>query len=245
MVSSIPRAPRLSDEVARRLGDAIRAGGFEPGQRLPSEKELAQRFRVSRMVIREAMSRLKSDELVETRQGLGAFVKADPGKGLFRLGAAATSQGSLRHIFQLRTVVEGAAAALAATHARPDDLEAMTGAIADLRADLEAGLDGAEADRRFHQAIAAACGNPYLESFLAFLGANLREVIAHARANTRERHPDRIAAVQSEHEAVLAAVAARAPDQAETAMRAHLSQAQERLGLGAENGSQAMRETAP
>ncbi|MEW6256599.1 MAG: FadR/GntR family transcriptional regulator [Pseudomonadota bacterium] len=232
MVTSIARAPRLSDEVAARLGDAIRAGVFAAGQRLPSEKELSERFAVSRMVIREAMSRLKSEELVETRQGLGAFVKTDPGKALYRLGEPALSPAGLRHIFQLRVAVEGAAASLAAVHADAQAIAAIAQAIADLRADLEAGQDGAEADRRFHQAVAAASKNPYLESFLAFLGANLREVIALARANTRERHPDHIAAVQLEHEAVLEAVAAHAPQRAESAMRAHLSRAQERLGLG-------------
>lgn len=240
MSLEIPRAPRLSDEVARRLGDAIRGGAFAPGERLPSEKELAERYAVSRMVIREAMSRLKSDELVETRQGLGAFVKAEPGKALFRLEPGRASHGELRHIFQLRIAVEGAAAALAAMHAGDEHLAAMGDALADLRADIAAGLDGAEADKRFHQAIAAASGNPYFESFLAFLGANLREVISHARANTMARHPGGVAAVQSEHEAVLAAVTARSPHQAESAMRAHLSQAQERLGLGGKGGTTAV-----
>ncbi len=244
MVLSIPRAPRLSDEVASRLGEAIRAGDFAAGQRLPSEKELSERFAVSRMVIREAMSRLKSDELVETRQGLGAFVKADPGKGLFRLAEPALSPSGLRHIFQLRVAVEGAAASLAAVHADAPAIAAIEKAIEELRADLEAGLDGAEADRRFHQAVAAASKNPYLESFLAFLGANLREVIALARSNTRERYPDHIAAVQLEHEAVLEAVAAHAPQRAERAMRAHLSQAQERLGLSGHD-EPAERESVP
>ena len=59
-IGSIVRAPRLSDEVARQLGAAIRGGDFLPGSRLPSEKELAERFDVSRMVVREAMSRLKA-----------------------------------------------------------------------------------------------------------------------------------------------------------------------------------------
>lgn len=228
----VKRAPRLSDEVARQLGGAIRSGKFAPGDRLPSEKELAEQFEVSRMVVREAMSRLKSDALVETRQGLGAFVSAEPGKGLFRLEAQGPSADDLHNIFQLRVAVEGAAASLAAVNATPAEVATMQQALLDLDADIAAGRDGIEPDNRFHAAIAGASRNPYFDRFLAFLGANLREAIAHARANTRVRHPDRIVPVQREHERVLAAIRQRDAAEAEAAMRAHLSCAMERLGLG-------------
>lgn len=114
--TSVSRAPRLSDEVARQLTAAIRSGEFAPGAPLPSEKELAERFEVSRVVVREAMSRLKSDELIDTRQRLGAFVAAEPGRGLFRLEPDPAVK-DLHDIFQLRVAVEGAAAGLAAVRA--------------------------------------------------------------------------------------------------------------------------------
>lgn len=232
MTFSIRRAPALSAEVARSLSDAIRSGALAPGDRLPSEKELAERYAVSRMVVREALSRLKSDALVESRQGLGAFVAAEPGKGLFRLEADASTRASLRHVFQLRVAVEGAAAGLAAVQASDAHRAAVARALDDLRADIAAGRDGIEADNSFHEAIARASGNPYFERFLSFLGASLREVIAHARVNTRARHPGRIMAVQAEHEAVLAAITAADAPGAEAAMRTHLSNAMERLGFG-------------
>ncbi len=236
-IGSVIRSPRLSDEVARQLGAAIRDGDFAPGTRLPSEKELAERFDVSRMVVREAMSRLKSDELVETRQGLGAFVSAEPGKGLFRLAPDPAATRDLRDIFQLRVAVEGAAAGLAALHANPSERTALRKSLRDLATAIAAGEDGVDADNRFHATIATASRNPYFGRFLGFLGANLHAAIAKARSNTAALHPDRILAVQAEHEAVFAAVDRRDAAAAEAAMRAHLSAAMERLGLGAFAGS--------
>jgi GntR family transcriptional repressor for pyruvate dehydrogenase complex len=236
-IGSIVRAPRLSDEVARQLGAAIRSGEFLPGARLPSEKELAERFDVSRMVVREAMSRLKSDELIETRQGLGAFVSAEPGRGLFRLQSAPAAVKDLHDIFQLRVAVEGAAAGLAAVSANRSELAAMRGSLRDLKTAIAAGEDGVEADNRFHAAIAQASRNPYLGRFLTFLGANLHGAIARARSNTAARHPESILAVQAEHEAILAAIEQRDALGAEAAMRGHLSAAMERLGLGPFAGS--------
>ena len=229
----VARAPRLSEVVADRLGAAIRDGDFAPGERLPTEKELAERYEVSRMVVREAMSRLRSESLVETRQGLGAFVTAEPGKDLFRLDADTEAAGNLRHVFQLRIAVEGTAARLAAINGGPDDHDEMRRALHRLKQDIALGRDGTDADSSFHAAIARASGNPYMLRFLAFLGANLRGAIAQARSNTAERLPDRILIVEAEHEAVLAAIVDGNPAAAEQAMRHHLGSAMERLGLGA------------
>ena len=85
------------------------------------------------MVVREAMSRLKSDELVDTRQGLGAFVSAEPGRGLFRLEPDPAVVKDLHDIFQLRVAVEGAAAGLAAVRANRSELAAMRACLRDMK----------------------------------------------------------------------------------------------------------------
>jgi GntR family transcriptional repressor for pyruvate dehydrogenase complex len=236
-IASIVRAPRLSDEVARQLGAAIRGGDYLPGARLPSEKELAERFDVSRMVVREAMSRLKSDELIETRQGLGAFVSAEPGRGLFRLQPDPAVVEDLHGIFELRVAVEGTAAGLAAVRANRRELTAMRASLRDMNVSIAGAADDIEADNRFHATIARASRNPYFDRFLTFLGANLHGAIAEARANTAVRHPASVRAVQAEHEAVFAAIERRDAVGAEAAMRGHLSAAMERLGLGPFTGA--------
>ncbi len=236
-ITSVTRAPRLSDEVARQLTAAIRTGEFAPGARLPSEKELAERFDVSRMVVREAMSRLKSDELIDTRQGLGAFVSAEPGRGLFRLEPDPAAVKDLHDIFQLRVAVEGAAAGLAAVRANRSELAAMRACLRDMKTAIAGKEDDIEADNRFHATIAQASRNPYFDRFLTFLGANLHGAIAKARSNTAARHPESVLAVQAEHEAVFAAIEQRDAPAAEAAMRGHLSAAMERLGLGPFTGA--------
>jgi GntR family transcriptional repressor for pyruvate dehydrogenase complex len=228
----VERAPRLSEIVARRLAATIRTGGFVPGQKLPTEKELAERYEVSRVVVREAMSQLRSEGLVDTRQGLGAFVAAEPEKALFRLDEDADAKGNLRHIFQLRIAIEGTAARLAAINAKPADIDEMRAALASLKEAIENQRDGTDADSRFHAAIAHASSNPYLSRFLAFLGANLRAAIGQARSNTAAHLPDRVMLVEAEHEAVMSAIAAGDGPAAELAMRRHVCNAMERLGLG-------------
>lgn len=228
------RTQRLPDLVAEQIRKAIDGGEFLPGARLPTEKDMAERFGVSRMVMREAMSCLRAEGVIETRQGVGAFVEADPGKAAFRLTPDATSADveNLRHIFQLRIAIEGTAARLAAIMAGEAELQKIAAALTILAADVQDGRDGTLSDQSFHASIAEASGNPYLSQFLSFLGANLREAIARARKNTALHHPHIIPAVEEEHSAVLAAIRNRDPEGAEAAMLHHLSCAMTRLGIG-------------
>jgi GntR family transcriptional regulator, transcriptional repressor for pyruvate dehydrogenase complex len=225
----IERSLPLSHAVAERLARQIRSGEFALGVRLPPERELATMFGVSRVVVREAMSRLKSEGLIETRQGSGAFVAGNIEKASFQIDIL--NRGDLRQLFELRLSIEGTAASLAALHGRSAEKMAIRLAVEQLRDDVAAGRSGTEADAAFHRAIAAASGNRYVERFTLFLGAHLRSAIAAARSNTARRHAARIVAVQDEHEAILAAILAANGVAAEAAMKLHLANAADRLGL--------------
>src|SRR5574337_994600 len=179
----VARPSRLSEVVATELEAWMRQGSLEGGVQLPSEKILAERFGVSRAVVREAVSRLKADGWVESRQGAGAFVAPQPGRGSFRLipGGAGLAD-SLENIFELRLLVETGAAELAARRRTAADLvrleaalQRMEAALADSSEAGEAGQEGsrsngAGADDEFHVAIAAATGNPLLRRFVEFMG---------------------------------------------------------------------------
>jgi GntR family transcriptional repressor for pyruvate dehydrogenase complex len=225
------RGPRLSDRVARRLAEAIETGQHRPGERFPPERELTERFGVSRMVIREAMSRLKAEGLVESRQGLGAFVASEPGSTVLRIRAESDDQSDLRDLFELRLTIETKTAALAAERASPSDLASIEAALEEMRADVAAGRDGIGADTQFHLAIAAASKNAYFPRFISFLGARLRGSIYAARKNTATRFPDRVRGVLAEHEAVFAAIVARDSAAAERAMQDHLTAILARMGF--------------
>jgi GntR family transcriptional repressor for pyruvate dehydrogenase complex len=164
---SLPRAG-LGATLATRLAAAIRAGEFQPGDRLPTEMQLVERFAVSRAVVREAIARLKTDGFVESRQGSGAFVTAKPGLANFRI-ASQLNSADLAHVFELRGVIEVGMAELAAQRRTKADIAALDAAFMQMQQALEQGEDGAEADDAFHAAIATAAHNPYLAQFAAFL----------------------------------------------------------------------------
>jgi len=226
-ISILTRAPRLSDDVAEGLIAAIQSHEFVAGSRLPAERELAERFGVSRIVIREAMARLKSDGVVESRQGAGAFVATDGAKVPFRIGSAVG--GDLRELFELRVAVESAAAAMAARNVSQRQMIAIEEALVAMRCDVEAGRNGTESDRAFHAAIATASQNQYIDRFIGFLGLHLRTAISTARSNTASKLPQSILSVQAEHERIYDAILERNPVAAEAAMKLHLQNALNRL----------------
>lgn len=165
---ALPRATGLSATLAGRLAALIRAGEIKPGDRLPTEMQLVERFAVSRTVVREAIARLKTDGFVESRQGSGAFVAAKPGLANFRI-AGQLDRADLAHVFELRGVIEVGMAELAAQRRTKADVAALDAAFMQMQQALENGADGADADDAFHAAIATAAHNPYLAQFAAFL----------------------------------------------------------------------------
>lgn len=223
------RSLGLGSELADRLAEWISGGGAGPGERLPTEKQLVERYGVSRAVVREAIARLKADGYVETRQGAGAFVAARPGQGSFRLGG----ETDLADIFDLRAAVEAKAAELAARRHRPQDIAAIREAYQAMQQALQSGAGGAAADDAFHAAIANASGNPHLGRFLDYLAGQL----SASRALTWSAQAiadGRAAATQAEHAAILAAIEAGDAAQAAAAAASHI-----------ENAARRARENAP
>src|SRR5580704_14105114 len=88
----------LTDRITAALRQDIISGKYEPGRQLPAGKDLSATFGVSITVIREALSRLKSDGLIASHQGKGVFVEDDARARPFRLATPAGTQPSLRHI---------------------------------------------------------------------------------------------------------------------------------------------------
>ena len=119
MLTKVSGGVSLVDRVAEVLSDEITSGRLSPGDRLPSEVQLVEQLGVSRTVVREAVSRLRNAGLVEPRQGSGVFVLAPRVKPLDLSVDAQRTKASVLHIVEVRQAMEGEAAALAATRARP------------------------------------------------------------------------------------------------------------------------------
>jgi GntR family transcriptional regulator, transcriptional repressor for pyruvate dehydrogenase complex len=222
----------LAQRVVAGLKDKILAGDLPPGHKLPSEAELIDEYRVSRTVVREAVTRLRAEGLVETFQGRGSFVLAMPEPTSFSVESAAIrSHHDVLDMIDFRIGIETEAAALAAS--RID-----TGGVASIRAALDtfvaaAPEDAVEADFNFHRAVAAASRNRFYLGLLDSLGPMMimlpRTRLGDSYSLTDTGHVDR---VRREHDSIATAVIAGDADIARAAMRVHLGNTRLRLDAG-------------
>jgi GntR family transcriptional regulator, transcriptional repressor for pyruvate dehydrogenase complex len=205
----------------------ILAGDWRPHDRLPSEHSLAETHGVSRAVVREAIARLKSEGYVETRQGKGAFVASAPGGKAFRLDSEETRDD---HLLELRALIEADCAALAAERHTPADLVNLRDAQEAMRKAVAAGGLGLTEDIHFHDVLAQAAHNPALRRFAAFVGRHAREAMQLARLS-RLKQENRLAEIEAEHAAIIAAVESRDAAVARAVLLRHIASGLRRHGL--------------
>ncbi|MBL3560890.1 FadR family transcriptional regulator [Rhodovulum sulfidophilum] len=222
----------LPDDIAARLGQRLAGGEFGAGERLPSERALAAEYGVSRAVVREALSHLKSDGLVEARAGSGVFVTENREARSFRMtGLDLDGTEALAQVMELLEAVEVAATRSAALHRDAADLKAIRRALIGMEYAIASDELGDEQDFAFHQAIVEATHNPHFVSLCKHLEFGARDVIRKARANTRANLSDLLDAVQAEHQAIYRAIAEGDPEAAAAAAACHLRNAAERTQL--------------
>ncbi|WP_426396225.1 FadR/GntR family transcriptional regulator [Ralstonia sp. R-29] len=232
MFEKLDAAPSLSDRVAQTLMDKIDAGELRRGERMPSETVLGQEFGVSRTVIREAISRLRHEGVVEARQGSGVYVTQQAGLKPLRIDAAqAGSIDAVLHIIELRRALEAEGAAMAAQRRTDAQMVEIDAALDGIDAAVAAGGDGVAEDLRFHHAIAAASGNPFLVQALGFFSQYLEEAIGVTRSNEARRE-DFARQVRDEHRAMVEAIRARDALAARNAAQTHMFNAARRLAEG-------------
>lgn len=221
---------RLSEQLADALIVSIREGQLKPGQRLPTEAALVERFGVSRTVVREALSRLKTLGLLESRQGSGAYIRVPDAREAERL--VLTPDGSVAAVLQMvevRRALEAEAAALAAARRTPKSVKQIKAAMLAIDQAVAAGGDGVKEDVAFHAAIAQATGNPFLLATLAYLNQFLIDATRVTRAN-EARRTDLADDVRDEHAALVAAIEAGNVAAARQAGAAHMVNAAQRIG---------------
>ena len=218
----------LSDQVAKAIGAEIRAARLLEGDKLPTEAMLVAQFGVSRTVVREAVSRLKSLGLVESRQGSGAFVKAAGFSPLqFDAGLAASKQAVIQMV-EVRRALEAEVAALAAQRRRSSDLIQIQRAADALEKAVSSGGDGVAEDVALHRAIADAAQNQFLISTLDYLRQFLYGATRVTRAN-EARRTDFARQVHTEHQAIISAIVTGDPVKARKAAARHMDNAIKRI----------------
>ncbi len=218
------------DEIAQKIEKLIQHNKLVPDDRLPSERDLCEQFSVSRPVVREALSSLKSKGLVSIRRGVGVFVKARDTREEFKIQAIEIDEKfAITQVMELISTVEVAATRLAATRRTQDDIKKIRRCLLGMEYAIASDRLGDEEDFEFHQAIVIAIHNPYFKTLSQHLEHTARKMIRHLRSNTKTRHTNLIKAVQAEHQAIYNAILASDPVAAEIAARIHLDNAEKRL----------------
>lgn len=225
------RRPRtLALELVDSLGDRIRAGQLQVGDKLPTEAAIMAEFEVSRTVVREAISKLQAAGLVETRHGIGTFVLGAGDAPSFKITPEqfSTLQDVIA-VLELRIGLETEAAGLAAQRRTADNLVALRKALDAVIAAVEGGQDSVVADFQFHLEVARATQNGHFAELMATLGS---QIIPRARlepsVDMSAERQTYMRRVNAEHESILDAIASQDVESARAAMRTHLSNSRER-----------------
>lgn len=213
---------RISDQVFDQIRELIFRGTLKPGERLMTERELAQAMNVSRTTIRDAIQRLVAMGMIVQKQGQGTFVKAVDAALENPLAKAMEAQNaSLNDLLEVRMGLECNAASLAAKRADEDDITAMEQSIDEMQAEIGSGRLGTEADTAFHMAIAYAAKNPLhiliMRNFYDYLFLGIGENLACLYEN-----PQNIHIILRQHKKILASIKARDPEKAYAAMNEHI-----------------------
>ena len=229
-MSALRQRETLTSQLVKALTDRIRAGELKPGDRLPTEQELNEEFKVSRTVVREAISSLRAAGLVSTQQGVGAFVLQAESAPPFRIDNVDLNLlKDVIAVLELRIGVETEAAALAATRRTRQNMTALRSALQAFEAAVQAGRDAVGPDFQFHLEVARASQNRHFAELMATLGGMM---IPRARLETAQPPtPERQAylrQVNLEHASIFEAIERKDPEAARAAIRTHLVNSRER-----------------
>lgn len=224
------KSGRKSDQVFEQISNFIRSGRFPPGTRLPAERELTAVLNTSRQTIREAIYRAELVGLVEVRHGAGSFVVSRTPQvptDQTLLDLVKIEANRVGEFFEIRRVLEGWCASQAAKLATRSHLEAMKSRLDAMRALAVTDDAWEENDIGFHQALAAATGNPLAVRIMQVLRGSFSAFYRLKRfmPTTEEQR-----VIWQHHADIYDAVHARAPEQARAAIVAHMDFIEGKLG---------------
>jgi DNA-binding FadR family transcriptional regulator len=215
------RSVRASEDVAAQILDAFYTAGLKPGEWLGTEAALAERFNVSRVTIRDAVSALAARGLIDVRVGARGGLRiatSDPDRLIDAFSIQLRLMGLTRdELFEAMLAIEPVTAALAAERATDAQLAELHELVEQSRGSFDEPVRFSQLAVGFHQALADVCGNRALRASLAALRATQLE---HMGPPTTRPLAERVARL---HESILRAITARDPDLARQRMLDHLA----------------------
>ncbi|MGW4826112.1 FadR/GntR family transcriptional regulator [Amycolatopsis japonica] len=214
-LSRLNRA-KLYEQVVERIKAHVEESGLHAGDKLPSERDLAERLGVSRASIKQAIVVLEVQGLLESRHGGGTYLRNDH-LDVEPVDELVARRSRLPEVLEAREAMETKLAELAALRRSDEDLAAIDAALEFMKSEIEDGGHGAEGDRRFHEAITAAANNALLAEFMRSIDTQIAE-----SRNESLRQPGRPWRSLSQHQKIAEAIRAGAPRAAANAMRQHV-----------------------
>lgn len=220
----------LPEELAAIIISRIEGGDFKLGDVLPSEQALAEIYMVSRTVVREALARLKYEGIITSKRGSGPVVCATSPQKNLSFEVENEDGAPLEDFFEFRMLMEGEAAALAATRHSSEHIEKLKNYLDAMRTAIEENTSGADPDYQFHCLIADASGNEYVSNFTKYLSTKIWRRVYSARglSNKIRKRAQRVLA---EHTAIYDAILSGDPAAARVAAHAHLLCSARRQGI--------------
>jgi GntR family transcriptional repressor for pyruvate dehydrogenase complex len=210
---------RIAEEIANRVRTLIMGGTFKPGQPLPSERVLSQRFGVSRGSVRDAFRRLEMIGLLETRHGQGTFPKElSVGNLVTPLASVLTYSRDLQdELMDVRQMFEPAVARVAATRVTDEEIAELERILLAQQRKVRTGQSAIGEDTAFHSALAHATHN----RIVVLIMETLNDLLIESRKLTLHQRGRPLRSIRG-HEAVVAALRGRDPEGAARAMHDHI-----------------------
>lgn len=212
------------DQIVSLIEKLIKNGKLKAGERIPPERDLAEKFQVSRNTVREALKALAEKAVVVSRRGAGTYV-AEGALGCMIDGVTRRHR-RLAEIFELRKILEPQLARLAAQRITPSTLAALEEIVKEQRQALTTGRGQVELDEHFHRLIVDATNN----SVLREVYETLHEVLAESRMRDLQS-PDRNRHSLEHHQQLLGALKKHASEEAAQLMNRHMEQIEKNLEL--------------
>jgi GntR family transcriptional repressor for pyruvate dehydrogenase complex len=213
------KSTRIYEEIVRQVKQMIAEGRLKSGDRLPPERDLAEKFVVSRTSVREALRVLESLGLIEIRAGEGTFVRGVSVESLIEPLALvmAAQREAIGELFEARRVLEPAIAALAAGRATPEEIHEMERILEDQAKEIAAGKTGLAQDAAFHAAIGTAAHNRAITR----IAHAIMDLLTQSREESLNT-PGRPTRSHQDHRRILLAITRRNATAARQAMLDHL-----------------------
>ncbi|WP_163145194.1 FadR/GntR family transcriptional regulator [Bacillus sp. 22-7] len=220
---------KLFEEIISAIEEYIQAEGIAPGEKLPSENELSSLFQVSKTAVREAMSVLQANGIIEKRSGAGIFLKDLMGETIgFRVSNNLLNKKEIQEILEFRRGIETEAVALAAERATEKDMRRIALAHDNLIEAHKAGRLGVEEDFQFHYSIILASNNSIYKEVFETIAEKFEEGMRLSKMQS-SNVPGRFEAVSQEHKSILESIQNKNSKDAAAAMRNHLIQNERKI----------------